>query len=472
MPTRHELDEEISVVAETHQANAGAAYATKRFERSVEKTRDSDIIRKDSKSIEFESTVDGAYNVTPDGLLDSPKKSAAMKRKASIQFFAVCFVLFLGGWDAGTLGPLLPRIQAYYHVNYTMVSLTFVLNCIGFLSGATMQIYMTDRWGFGKVIIIGSIGHLIGYVIMATAPPFPLFCIAYFVNGWGIALQDSLANGYVAGLSENSSVKMGLMHATFGLGAVCSPFSETRFATMPRFWHYHFIVSLGVSAINTAFLMFVFRSKTQDECMLEIGEAVAERGTSDDSKYKQILSQKVVHLLALFSLLYVGVELAIGGYIVGDRNGSSSSGYITTGFYGGLTLGRAGLIWINQMAGEYCIIFVYIILALGLELVVWRVPSLIGDAVAVSFIGLFIGPMYPILMNVTGRLIPPWLLNGSIGWISSFGYAGSALLPFITGALASRFGIVSLQPVLITLLASMLVIWAVVPSGSRGRTAA
>ena len=35
---------------------------------------------------------------------------------------------------------------------------------------------------------------------------------------------------------------------------------------------------------------------------------------------------------------------------------------------------------------------------------------------------------------------------GSIGWIAGFGQAGSALLPFMTGAIASKTGISSLQP--------------------------
>jgi fucose permease len=80
------------------------------------------------------------------------------------------------------------------------------------------------------------------------------------------------------------------------------------------------------------------------------------------------------------------------------------------------------------------------------ELVVWLVPSLVADGVAVSVVGLFLGPVYPIAMNHAGRIIPHWLLTGSIGWIAGLGQAGSALLPFITGALAARFGIQSLQP--------------------------
>lgn len=81
-----------------------------------------------------------------------------------------------------------------------------------------------------------------------------------------------------------------------------------------------------------------------------------------------------------------------------------------------------------------------------LELVVWLVPSLIGGAVAVSFVGLLLGPIYPIVMNHSARILPPWLLTGSIGWIAGFGQAGSAFLPFLTGAIASSKGIGSLQP--------------------------
>jgi len=81
-----------------------------------------------------------------------------------------------------------------------------------------------------------------------------------------------------------------------------------------------------------------------------------------------------------------------------------------------------------------------------LEITIWLVPSLIGNAVAVSIVGVLLGPMYPIVMNQASRVLPRWILTGSIGWIAGFGQAGSAFLPFITGAIASRHGIKSLQP--------------------------
>ena len=96
--------------------------------------------------------------------------------------------------------------------------------------------------------------------------------------------------------------------------------------------------------------------------------------------------------------------------------------------------------------GEWLALFIYALLAIGLELIVWFVPSLIGGGVAVSLVGLLLGPFYPIAMNQAARILPAWLLTPSIGWIAGFGQAGSAVLPFITGALAQSTGIGSLQP--------------------------
>lgn len=81
-----------------------------------------------------------------------------------------------------------------------------------------------------------------------------------------------------------------------------------------------------------------------------------------------------------------------------------------------------------------------------LEVTIWVVPSLFENAIAIACIGVLLGPMYPILMNYCTDVLPKWLLTGSVGWIAGVGQAGSAVLPFVTGLLASKFGIGSLQP--------------------------
>lgn len=73
-------------------------------------------------------------------------------------------------------------------------------------------------------------------------------------------------------------------------------------------------------------------------------------------------------------------------------------------------------------------------------------PSVAATAISVSMIGVLLGPMYPIVINHTARVLPPHLVNGAIGWMSACGAAGTSLLPFVTGTMAAQFGIQTLQP--------------------------
>ena len=56
----------------------------------------------------------------------TPKQAA----KERIQFLALCLSIFLVGWNDGTTGPLLPRVQSVYRVSYIIISLVFVFACV------------------------------------------------------------------------------------------------------------------------------------------------------------------------------------------------------------------------------------------------------------------------------------------------------------------------------------------------------
>jgi len=95
------------------------------------------------------------------------------------------------------------------------------------------------------------------------------------------------------------------------------------------------------------------------------------------------------------------------------------------------------------------------------------VPSIVQNALAISFIGVLFGPMFPILVSHATKILPGGLLTGSVGLITSIGVSGSALLPFITGVLASKFGIGSLQPFMVSMMSLMIIMWALVPKSAR-----
>ncbi|KIY71830.1 MFS general substrate transporter [Cylindrobasidium torrendii FP15055 ss-10] len=420
----------------------------------------------------FQLEPDSSQLHTHDGSDERPVERKPAHRSLSfLQFSAVCWVKMLGGWNDGTSGPLIPRLQEHYHVNFIVVSLIFIMACIGFLTGAAINVPLTDKYGFGKVVFGASLCQVIAYSVMSAGVPFPAYLIMFTINGIGMSLQDAQAVTYTANLKSRPETKMMLVQAAYGAGAFSAPLCATHFSTAHH-WSFHYLVSLGLALINSTALLLIFRGADLDTSLEKIGiPRVENSDQQSSSKMKQIMKSKTVHLLAIFILFYVGAEVTIGGWIVTYiqqiRGGGPSSGYISSGFFGGLMVGRFALLWVSQKLGDKISMYLYTAIAVGLELIVWFVPSLVGGAVAVSFIGFVLGPMYPIVMTYAGRSIPRVILSGSIGWIAGLGQTGSAVLPFITGSVANTAGIKTLQPMVVGMLGAMIGLWVLVPQSAR-----
>ena len=128
---------------------------------------------------------------------------------------------------------------------------------------------------------------MVSFGIQASAPPFPLFVIAYAVNGFGTSFVDAQANGFVASYKDSAAAKMGILHAAYGkdtfilhhcsasrgcsgTGALAAPLVATQFAQLHR-WSFHYLASFGFAALNTVLLVCVFKFKTQDGIAFLLG---------------------------------------------------------------------------------------------------------------------------------------------------------------------------------------------------------
>ncbi|KAF8805637.1 MFS general substrate transporter [Phlegmacium glaucopus] len=400
-----------------------------------------------------------------------PTRKEALTARA--QFLALCWSLFLIGWTDGSIGPLLPRIQKFYDVGFGSVSWIFVLGCTGVVLGALANMPLSDRLGLGNMLVLGSLFQIAAFSIQFLELSFPIFVLSFGLGGIGIAFQDASANGFIAILQNDSEYKMGFIHAAYGLGALAAPLSATHFSQLTH-WSSHYLVSLSLALSNISILAGVFRFSAQDECLQQAGETMPNKTEEiqHDNKFGQLMKYKSVHFLALFLVVYIGVEVTIGGWIVTFlmivRGGGPSSGYVSTGFFGGLTLGRVILVEVTKKIGSIYAIYVYTLLAIFFQLIVWLLPSFTGGAISVSIIGILLGPMYPIAMNHTARILPLHLVNGTIGWISACGAAGSALLPFVTGTVASKLGIGSLEPLVLVMMILLGIVWFLVPKEPAG----
>lgn len=142
------------------------------------------------------------------------------------------------------------------------------------------------------------------------------------------------------------------------------------------------------------------------------------------------------------------------------RHGSAfASGMTETGFWLGITVGRFVLGFVSPRVGQKLSIALYIILAMGLELVFWLVPQFIVSAVAVSLVGFFLGTIFPGVVVVATRLLPKDLHVSAIGFAAALSMGGGAVFPFFIGAISAAKGVGILQPILLGMLAVALGIW-------------
>lgn len=302
-----------------------------------------------------------------------------------------------------------------------------------------------------------------------NSSPISCFLATFFINALGQSIQDTHINSYVAVWGDYT--KMGISHAVYGFGAFSSALVSTQFSMLDR-WMFHFIVSLALALLNISTLVYTFIFKTEDECLAQTGrEPVEKNPDGPEIRMKQLLSFKVVPLLAAFLFFYVGLEFTMGSwistYILEELNGSQSVGCVAAGFFAGLTFGSVVLLWVNEKIGERRVVFLYMALAIGLELVVWLIPSRFGSAVAVALVGALLGPLFPITMNHASRVLPRWMLPAAIGWIAGVGQVGPAVLPLMTGVFAEKFGILSSRRLLVGMMATLAALWAIVLARSR-----
>ncbi|THX54302.1 MFS general substrate transporter [Aureobasidium pullulans] len=395
------------------------------------------------------------------------KEPSINKYRVPVTFWS----LAVTGMNDASYGPLLPYLESYYDLSYVIVSLVFLSPFVGYTLSALINNSIHMKFGQRGVAFIAPTAHLIAYIIICLHPPYPVLVVAFVLAGFGNGLVDSAWNAWI-GAMQNANEILGLLHGSYGAGATIAPLIATSMiskAGLP--WYSWYYVMIGVALIELATSVHafwgangtVYRSATSAEEQSKGGLAQATL---------KMPAARITWLCAAFLLCYVGSEVALGGWIVQFmlkvRDGTEfASGMVSVGFWLGITLGRIVLGFITPRIGEKLAVSIYLPIAMGLELLFWLVPSFYVSAVAVSFQGFFLGPMFPAIIVVTTKLLPKHLHVPAVGFAAAFGGSGGAIFPFAIGALAQAKGVQVLQPIILSLFAVQLVLWLCLPRIGR-----
>ncbi|TVY85050.1 Bypass of stop codon protein [Lachnellula suecica] len=388
-----------------------------------------------------------------------------------------CFVIM--GMNDAAYGALIPYLETFYDVNYTIISLIFLSPFVGYTFAAFLNNRIHMRLGQFGLATIAPTCKLIAYVVTCVHPPYPVLAIIFMLAGFGIGLEDGGFNAWV-GAMENANELLGqavtrslwysfsiwcfnvMLTWAPGVGGIISPLIATAMVTKGKLPWYTFY-----------YMMTVLDFK-----IIALSTDLVKSNANN-----------------LFPSS-VGVEVALGGWIVTFmlkvRHAEAfPSGLTATGFWAGITMadlfhlksqnvtwlmeldraGRVVLGFVTGKIGEKLAITVYLTICMALELCFWLIPNFVASAVFAGWLGFFLGPMFPaaIMQSVATKILPKRLHVSAIGFAAAFGGGGAAVFPFAVGAIAQAKGVQVLQPIVLAALAVILLLWCSLPGGfSKG----
>jgi hypothetical protein len=69
-------------------------------------------------------------------------------------------------------------METYYQISYSIMSLVFVGNAVGFISAAFFTNMILGKFGRAKALIFAELIQLSAYVMLVCTPPYPAVIVS------------------------------------------------------------------------------------------------------------------------------------------------------------------------------------------------------------------------------------------------------------------------------------------------------
>jgi fucose permease len=373
---------------------------------------------------------------------------------------------FLGflllGMPYAALGVAWPSIADDLGRSLGDLGFLLVGTTVGYVSATLANGWMTHRFGTGLVLPLASGLAAASIAAFAAAPSLPVLVGVAAVLGMAGGAVDAGMNSYVA--VHGSARVMGWLHAVFGFGSALGPLITTVLLSTGASWRTAFwVLAAAQAAVAVGF--------------------VPIRATWPQ---KVVRSQPAPHLprrflpvmlaaLATFAL-YTGVEVAAGEwsfslFTEGRDIGLETAGYLVTGYWVALTVGRIALGLAGDRVTLRGLLTVSLVgTAVGSAVLWWSPVTWVG-ASGLLITGFFLAPIFPVLMLITADVLGAEYAPWAVGYQIAAAGMGAAVIPGVVGALVGSRGIVIAGPVIAVTAFLLLVAGSVVLRAAAGARA-
>ena len=370
----------------------------------------------------------------------APENSTAPSQSAVFTKTAAYFTTFvILGLAVAVIGPTLPGFAERTSSKLNQVSILFVGLSIGYLTGSLFGGRQYDRLP-GHRLAGGALLLLVA--VFALTPFIPLLwllTVLLIILGFAEAILDVGGNTMLVWLhGKRVPPYMNGLHFAFGFGAFISPIIVAQ-------------VILNFGDLSWVYWILAILALPVAVWLLRIPSPNAP--PPEPAGSSRIADARLVALLATFFFLVVGAESAMGGWIFvyanqqfgGELSGSSAANfaaiaaYLTSAYWGALTLGRLLGIPISTRFKSRTILFVDLLGCLVSALIILIFPtSWVVLWIGTIGSGLFMASIFPTALNLAERRMA---LKGDImRWFFVGSSLGGMVLPWIIGQLIVPIG--------------------------------
>jgi FHS family Na+ dependent glucose MFS transporter 1 len=335
----------------------------------------------------------------------------ALKRPVSLYWASFLIV----GLSLSVLGPALTELRERSGTDIAGIGILFVGQALGYIVGSFVGGVLLDRLDAHRVFASSLAVVGIGLLLVPLFDGLTALFATFLLIGAGAATADVGANAMLMWeLGAEVGRSMNILHLCFGIGALSAPL----------------LVYLGLDiavrgAAVACFLLALWA--------LVVPAPVATPSSEErhaDTTWRLLL------LLAMFFMLYVGLEVGFAGWIhtYGEEIDFSALGatWLTTVFWIGFTGGRLLASAFGQrlrpkvlLAGSCGLtLFATLVLVIGDGR---SVPVWVGTAL----FGLATAPQFPVMLTYLERRIH--VSGSATSWFVGGAGLGGLVFPWLIG---------------------------------------
>ena len=389
----------------------------------------------------------------------------------TIGYFAVFAAV---GLETASLGPTLPGLAAQTGTQLDAISFLFTAHALGYMFGSFLAGRLYDRVP-GHPVMAAMLGLMAAMLaLIPLIPALWLLTAAWLLLGVSGGALDVGGNTLLVWVhGRQVGPFMNALHFFFGAGSFLAPLIVARAisASGDITWAY-WILAILVLPVTLWLLRLASPSSR-----LNTGSGhspqyqPAEQPKAGRGAHRSG-EQRIVVLVALLLLLYVGAEASFGGWIYTyavalDLSDAATAAYLTSAFWGALTLGRLLAIPLAARFRPRSILLADLagcLISMGI-LLLWP-GSTVATWLGSLGLGLAMASIFPTVISLAERQIP---ITGRVtGWFLVASSVGAMTLPWLIGQLFESAGPqITMIAIFLDLVAAAFVLAALVKAEPR-----